>query len=406
MTVFSAETVQRAYKIIAGLLFLSYSLFMIGYFILPDYNLQYKLYVSPLLFLALPGIAILAAAFREIKDHPVFQLIIVYMLYMVASGLWSTPFELYRFGQKLALAGYILSFIILTHFLRSWYQVGFDRMLRFSVLVAAVAASVSMLVFYNDHPFPSARVSGLGSLTNINEFANIYGVYALLAMGYGLKAAFLRERALYLFLVIIFISFIWFGQSRTAFVSLFIALFFLAITGGRQEKFKLIVLLVSAVGVFGAIFPELVEQAWIRGEGLRPLIWQAYLKDAVQTPIFGQGIISEVSYDIEGYSFGIAHNSYIQVLWHGGAIGLGLFLLLIASACRQAWRLGKEQGDFVVLGMLLFTMCAMLTGVDTLVDRPRDQWMLFWFPLALLISYQATDRQASPTDTLGGRKQG
>jgi hypothetical protein len=27
--------------------------------------------------------------------------------------------------------------------------------------------------------------------------------------------------------------------------------------------------------------------------------------------------------------------------------------------------------------------------VDTLIERPRDQWMLFWFPLALLISYQS-----------------
>jgi O-antigen ligase len=395
MTVLSAETVERAYNIIAALLFLTYSLFIIGYFILPDYNLQYKFYIRPLHILVLPSIVMLTAAFKEIKDHRIFILIIAYMLYMVASGLWSTPFELYRFGQKLATAVYILSFIILTHFLRSWYQAGFDRMLRFSVLVAAVSASVSLFVFYSDHAFPSARVTGLGSLTNVNEFANVYGVYALLAMAYGLKASSLREMALYLFLVMVFAGFIWFAQSRTAFVALFMALFFLVMAGGRQEKFKLMLLVATAAGVFGLAFPELVEQAWIRGGGTRPLIWQEFLKDVVHTPIFGRGINTEVNYDIGVEHFSRAHNAYIQALWNGGVIGLGLLLLLIASACRQAWRLGRERGDFVILGILLFAIGVMLTGVDTLVERPREQWMLFWFPLALLISYQSMDRQRS-----------
>jgi hypothetical protein len=39
--------------------------------------------------------------------------------------------------------------------------------------------------------------------------------------------------------------------------------------------------------------------------------------------------------------------------------------------------------------MLIFVVCAMMTGVDALIDRPRDKWMLFWFPLALLLSFPA-----------------
>ena len=105
---------QRAYKVIAGLLLINYGVFMIGYFVLPDYNLQYKYFIRPLHALVLPSIAILAMAFKEVKGHPVFQLIIVYMLYMLASGLWSEPFELYKFGQKVANATYILIFIVLT----------------------------------------------------------------------------------------------------------------------------------------------------------------------------------------------------------------------------------------------------------------------------------------------------
>jgi O-antigen ligase len=395
MAVFSSAALERAYKVIAGLLFLTYGVFMIGYFIMPDYNLQYKYYIRPLHFLVPAGIVMLATMFKEIRHHPVFLLIIVYMVYMLASGLWSAPFEPYRFGQKLANAVYILSFILLTHFLRCRYQVGFDRMLRFSVLFAAVSAIIALLVFYRDHQFPSARVTGLGSLTNVNEFANVYGVYALLAMAYGLKASSWRERAVYFFAVIVFISFIWFGQSRAAFASLFIALFFVSFIGGRQEKYILAALVTFAVAVLVLVFPELVEQAWVRGLGPRPLIWQEFLKDVAQSPVFGRGLISEVSYDIGAESFSVAHNAYIQALWHGGLVGLGLLLMLLASGCWYAWRMGQEQDNFVVLGVLVFAMSVMVTGVDTLIGRPRDQWMLFWFPLALLISYQTRPVRSS-----------
>ena len=383
-------SVERAYKIIAALLFLNYSVFMVGYFFFPDYNLQYKYFIRPLHILVLPGIFILWAAFWEVKNHPIFQLAILYMLYMLVSGFWSMPFEWYKFGQKSALVVYILSFIILTHFIRTWYPDGFDRMLRFSIVFAAVSAIVSLLWFYQDHPFPSARVTGIGSLTNVNEFANVYGVYALLAMAYGLKAAVPRHRAFYFSLVIIFLTFIWFGQSRTAFVSLFVALLFLVISNREQKKIKLLMLLVSTGLLLGAAFPELLEKAWIRGSGPRPLIWKQFLTDVAQAPILGQGLISQVSYHISGENFSTAHNAYLQALWSGGAIGLALFLMLLVSACRQAWRLGQEHGDFAILSILLFSAGVMFTGVDTLVDRPREQWMLFWFPLALLISYQIT----------------
>jgi O-antigen ligase len=152
----------------------------------------------------------------------------------------------------------------------------------------------------------------------------------------------------------------------------------------------LLLLLVSAGLLLGAIFPELLEKAWIRGSGPRPLIWKQFLSDVAQAPILGQGLISQVSYHISGQDFSTAHNAYLQTLWAGGAIGLGLFLMLLFSACRRAWHLGKEHGDFAILSIFLFSACVMFTGVDTLVDRPREQWMLFWFPLALLISYQVT----------------
>jgi hypothetical protein len=55
------------------------------------------------------------------------------------------------------------------------------------ILVAAVAAITSIVVFYRGHDFPSDRLEGIGLQTNINHFSNVYGVLALLAMGFALR---------------------------------------------------------------------------------------------------------------------------------------------------------------------------------------------------------------------------
>jgi O-antigen ligase len=96
---------------------------------------------------------------------------------------------------------------------------------------------------------------------------------------------------------------------------------------------------------------------------------------------------------VEGALIETTHNAYLQAFWHGGVIGLSLLLLLLVVAFRQAWLLARQGGDYTVFCMLLFAACTMMTGVDTLIDRPRDQWMLFWLPLALLLSYKTLVRR-------------
>ena len=105
-----------------------------------------------------------------------------------------------------------------------------------------------------------------------------------------------------------------------------------------------------------------------------------------------------MKYVVGGDDFGIGHNAFLQALWQGGMVGMGLLLLLTGSALYHAYRLGKETGNFTILALLVFCVLVMQTGVNSLISRPRDQWMLFWFPLALLISYQTPLRRPSTSD--------
>ena len=147
--------------------------------------------------------------------------------------------------------------------------------------------------------------------------------------------------------------------------------------------------LVALAGLLFMAFPEVLDQIFQRGRGLRPLIWTAIWDEAKATPLLGRGLLSPVSVEVAGHVFETAHNAFLQLFWQGGAVGVIIFLLLLVVAFHHAWAWGQQQGDFSIFCILIFTVCTMMTGVDTLIERPRDQWMLFWFPLALLISYRS-----------------
>ena len=396
MKITASSIYQRVKSLLPWVLMFTYFLFTVGYFLFPTYHDHYRYYAKAV---AIPGILVIWDGLQETRHHTVFKIAVLYMLYMLATSTWSTPFELYRFGQMLTISFYLLTFIAVTHVLRTRFPAGFHYILRISIAVAAIAAVASLVVFYQTHNFPVDRAEGLGSLTNVNEYANVFGVFALLAMGYGLKAERRYAQALYTLAVLCIISFIWFGQSRTAFASLFMALFSLSFIGERHNKTRVAILTVCVLALIIAIFPDLLEMAWTRGVGRRPLLWQAMLVDIRQAPFFGQGLITPMNYIVDGEHFGIGHNAYLDALWHGGIIGMGILMVLTGSALWYAYRLCKETGNPTIFAILVYCVLVMQTGVNGLITRPRDQWMVFWFPLALLISYQTPIRKLSKSVT-------
>jgi len=397
-----SDNLKRAFPF---LLLAVYGIFMCGYFILDDFNDHYRFFAK---FVFVPGLLVFVGSIRELWSHPVFQAIAVYMLYLLLSGLWSDPLDWYRWGQKFTISIYLLGFIAITQFLVCWNRDLYERMLQLCTLIAAVAALISLVVFYRENPFPSARLEGIGSLTNINSFSNVYGVFAILAMGFALRTQQLAYKVLFLLAILAFISIAWFGQSRTALVSMIIALMTLVDTTlkGRTGLYATIVVLAALMGALALLFPETVEQALLRGKGLRPLIWSQAWEQAILAPIAGHGLISEVSIDAGRQHIETVHNAYLQVFWHGGVIGLCLFLFLLIRAFLHAWSWGRQQRDFTIFCMLVFAASTMMTGVDSLIARPRDQWMLFWLPLALLLAYQSMTSRSQPDLEPGNAKPG
>ena len=389
----SSNSLKRAFPY---LLLTGYGLFLCSYFIFDEYSEPYRFFARGVFLI---GVFVFAGGVRATWRQPLFQAVIVYMVYLLLSAFWSEPMEWFRLGQKFVISVYIISFITITYFLAHWNHRQFERMLRLCVAFASLAALLSIVFFYRDHPFPATRLEGIGALTNVNIFANVYGIFAILAMGFSLRAETLPQRTLFLLAVGLFICFAWFGQSRTAFVSMLIALSLLVGLSLQQGKVLYASALVILGGALIAIFPDVLEQALLRGQGLRPLIWAQAWEEAKSAPLIGHGLLSMIAVQSQQHVFETIHNAYLQVLWHGGLIGLCLFLVVLTLAFCNAWTQGRQRRDYTIFCMLVFTACIMMTGVDTLIARPRDQWMVFWLPVALLLSYKSMAPRPTPPES-------
>lgn len=390
-----ARLFDRLRKVYPFVLLLAYGVFMCGYFFFQDYNDHYRYFAR---FLFVISIVVIIKNIPAVWRHPVFLAATAYMFYLLLSGFWSVPPDWYRLGQKFALSIYLIGFIAITHAFVSWDRHLYENLLKICVIIAATAALVNLVWFYADHKFPMTRLQGFGSLTNINEFVNVYGVYSLLATSFALRTHDVKQRLLFLLAVVVFLVFAWFGQSRTAFVSMILVQFVLIGLMERQWRILYFAGMSLLVGVILLEFQQVLDHLFVRGEGLRPMIWAEVWKEIMTMPVFGHGIVLAPHVEVKSHHFEGAHNAYLQLFWQGGLVGLGLFGILFAVAFKKAWARGRQQGEFTVFCMLLFAAATMLTGVETLIDRPRDQWMLFWFPLALLIGYQTAAPPASASE--------
>jgi O-antigen ligase len=366
----------------------AFAVFHCGYFFMADYSDHYRLFgrlVFPL------GLFTLAAGFGQLRNSPLFRLLLAYLLYLLCTAFWAAEMDWYRLGQKATISLYLVTLLSVTYYLSNWNRRLFDQFLQGLVLVAAIAAAVNIVYFYSDvdNHFPGTRLWPYGSLTNPNEFSNVYGVFAILAMGWALRANSLAQALPGGIAALVALLLIWLGQSRTAFIALLLALLALTCLSSRGRKLiHWIIGIFSIAGLSLAfLLPEVIEEAMLRGTSLRPEIWREIWRHALESPIFGHGLTPKVAVKFENIRlFETAHNAYLQVFWQGGLVGLTLFLAVLASALGQAWKLGIRNGDMTILCILLFTMMVMLTGVDTLIERPRDQWILFWLPVSLLLA--------------------
>ena len=362
----------------------TYSLFMLGFFLVPNAVDLYKFY-SVLLFI--PGLLIVPYGVAVLRENRLFYLLLLYFAYMLLTSVWGGPFEIKPFFNFLRLALYTLMFFIITAVVYKQYPNKFEWLLRILCLTASVAALISIVFWYQKHPFPLSRLMGLGILSHPNPNAFLYGFFAVFSFAYALQEKNWRWRATYLSGTFALLCFVWFTASRGGMTATLTGLGVLALTQNPKRALVYLASLAVLIAVLVGIFPEIVDSVIERGTANRLDIWKTVWSEIKTAPFFGHGYLLDqrvfVSSQNSYHSF--AHNIYLATMRYGGVMGLVLLLALLVNACWQAAQLGKTRTDFRYLALLVFGMVCSFFDLDRLMVRPNEVWIILWFPMALII---------------------
>jgi O-antigen ligase len=393
-----------------------------------------------LLFCALPGLLRAALEPKIICRQPVLLLIGLFTAFFSVQHLCGMlPLDTHILRMSATTAALIIGPACLLSRMRPDRKL-YPAVMQLIVLAAAVRIGYELVHFYSNAPFPLARFAGLGhpvTGSRITGFAAILAGALFLQSGPDLK----RRDWLPLLAAPLFLAAALYSHTRST--ALAIAVTAAASLPGIKTNAKKTVILLAVAGLTVAAYTASVQLApeparrakhtaskdfsqpaskekkpsrkrkyAVRQGGVlttdkrglvsahaRLDIWKDHLS-RINTPkdwLIGKGLGMNAfvmepqpaathwyQWTEHGWQLNV-HSGYVWALYHGGLIGLGLLLVLLAAAFAAAVRAGSA--GLVPAALIIFCgVCLLFNSQRLLVDRGPD-YLMFWVPLALAAAF-------------------
>ncbi|MFJ4343870.1 O-antigen ligase family protein [Pseudomonas sp. NPDC089401] len=374
--------VQRCASWINGyLLPVGWMVILTGMFWAWDRTLYHKLYYF---FVAAPTLIVLLMQPRQLKAlvaNPLFIAFLVFSGYTLASIAWSDTGNSVGSLVKRPLYIAMLLFSAGIIALRSPSQL--LQCTYLAAVFAALAAGLSLAYFvFSGQVEASGRLDGYGALYNPLLTAHVFGAFASIWLAHWFWARNALSPLPLVCLALLGAAILATG-SRTPLIGLAAALGWLILVGNRKRG--VIALAVAAVVLLAVacLYPEAITQ---RGVSYRPAIWMDSLRQIAEHPWLGHGYDSPMTVIIPGMEKPLAdpHNIELGVLYAGGVVGLGLWMVLYALAIYFCWTYRRHPGVTLAAAWLVFGFASGLTEGSAFMSRPKEHWFLIWLPMAMV----------------------
>jgi O-antigen ligase len=254
-----------------------------------------------------------------------------------------------------------------------------------------------MVIFYQKNAFPASRLVSFAQIDNSNTMGVVYGLFALLAMHFLLSAVSVGERSVLVLAAVVLLAVVVLTQSKNAFVATVTGL--LALTSWRHGYRNLLVgmlLLAMLAALCGTPLAQRFMTDQDLSIGLRLEMWGAALAQISQAPLLGHGQCSTMQLPAGTTTFSHPHSIYLATAWYGGLVGLLLLVWVLVLAFRQALAWRKNYHHTLFLALLIYASLAISVDFDGIITRPREPWLYFWLPLALLAGMTLRTPKAAP----------
>jgi len=365
---------------------LAYTLFIAGYFFIPNGVDLYKYYIVAVF---LPGLVYSFRTFGLIGRSKLLLATLLCLAYLLSTSFWSQGFSLNTLWYDTRLTAYIVGFLLLTVTIGIRAGGELETILKLICVAAAVSALVSIAYWYWRHPFPESRLISIGILDSPNHSSSIYGFFCLLSGYYGLQSTRPLNRVLYVSAAVVLLVFVFFTQSRTGILATLFSFSLLAVFSFRHKKmvFGIAVLIGVLLVSLHLAYPVVLSRLNDMSVPNRLGIWRQALDLFIASPYFGQGYQTTFQATLPGssYIFHSAHNTFIATLRDGGLLGLGFYLYMLVVAIRVGLSELVKRGSSIYLLLLVFSFICTSMSTDRLITRPRELWIILWLPLALLV---------------------
>lgn len=115
-------------------------------------------------------------------------------------------------------------------------------------------------------------------------------------------------------------------------------------------------------------------------------IWEHAFAVAKVHPIIGWGFDKQLEFvNSIGQHVTTGHSIYVSAFLKGGALGIAFLAALIGAGLIQAYK-KYHQGLGLEASTYLFSLMFFITQGMFVIGGPGESWVLFWLPLALVIS--------------------
>jgi O-antigen ligase len=307
------------------------------------------------------------------------------------STLWTNALEPLREAKRILYVVFFLSGFVLVSGKR---PESYIVVLQVAGGCLALAALVALVQGYGWEGKPwHWRLIGIGLLNHPilgGYVTGLAAIWLLLLPPRGFAARLIWGLSL-----VVMLAFLVMTQSRGLWAAMLAVVFLLPLWRNNRFVWALSVLLLFGVAIGYWQFETLITA---RGASYRPEIFIASLQMILDNPWLGVGLGGDYRISIvsSGITFDHSHNLLTHVALELGMPGLLAWLFLWGWCLNVTWKARTSRLGGAVLGILIFSSCALLFDGANLWDTPRPEWFLTWLPVALTLGLRSFARQAEP----------
>jgi len=349
----------------------------------------------------------------------------IFLVYFSISALWSDnlSFRTIRRSFELLITPF---FALLAGAWGIKRHSDLEKGIHWFLPLASIGAICSLIFFYLHHTFPITRFQHYyNTESNAVHSSWFMGFATILSASFFLQTRPTKTRwgfcALSAFSLFFMATL--YTHTRSTIISLFGAATLFLFSGKKNTK-KLITLSAVAtisIGIYIASLhfasdimewtstvtsPPSSKLGSVRPRGvwcnnpananIRISTWKELVNSMSSKEfVFGKGLEAKYKFSTK---INHPHSGYIWALYHGGLVGLLLFLYLLVEAFIAAIKTGKSA--YIPAHLLFFGCLIYLMDGKSLVSKLRYDWLLAWIPIILItgLSYNSMSKRKGIAD--------